>query len=265
MFEHAADLAGLQLKAAEAERNLNDARNNADRIADLLTEVEPRLRTLERAARQAREWQGVHDRLKSIERAYFKSQLIELSDRLDRADSANQMESTRLGGAQTAVDTALEQLEDARELAIVAQAAYSRQSAHLRAITEQSQQLAHERDLAAERIAAIDRRREDLIDGQRNLEERAVELDQEIAIVQSAIDRLTESGEEAASAIPELERDVTEGSRESPCARAAAAATCKCIGRSGTAHGRMRTFIADWRRPARIASPGAAASGRPGE
>jgi chromosome segregation protein len=206
LFEHAADLAGLQMKATEAERNLNDARTNADRIADLLAEVEPRLRTLERAAKQAREWQGVHDRLKTIERGYFHAVLLDVRERVDRAEAANQMETTRLSGAQTAVDTALEQLEDARELAATAQAAYSRQSAHLRSISERAQQLAHERDLAAERIAAIDRRREDLIEGQRGLEERAADLEREIAQVQLAIDGLTSSDENVA--IPELEREV---------------------------------------------------------
>jgi len=208
LFEHAADLAGLQMKANEAERNLNDARNNADRIADLLAEVEPRLRTLERAAKQAREWQGVHDRLKSIERAYFQGLLIEIGERLERAETATQMESTRLDTAQANVDTALEQLEDARECARVAQAAFSRQSAHLRSVSEQAQQLAHERDLAAERIAAIDRRREDLIEGQRNLEERAAEIEQEIIAVQEVLDALTATGAETQSTIPELEREV---------------------------------------------------------
>jgi chromosome segregation protein len=208
LFEHAADLAGLQMKATEAERNLNDARNNADRIADLLAEVEPRLRTLERAAKQAREWQGVHDRLKSIERGFFYALLLDVRDRLERAETASQMETSRLAGAQTAVDTALEQLEDTRELAANAQAALSRQTAHLRSISEQAQQLAHERDLAAERIAAIDRRREDLIDAQRGLEERAIELEGEIAQVQGAIEQLSSSGEAAGVEIPELEREV---------------------------------------------------------
>ncbi|MCA9860192.1 MAG: AAA family ATPase, partial [Thermomicrobiales bacterium] len=208
LFEHAADLAGLQLKASEAERNLNDARNNADRIADLLAEVEPRLRTLERAAKQAREWQGVHDRLTTIEQAYFKELLIDVGERLERAEAASQMEGSRLGSAQSAVDAALEQLDDARELAGMTQAAFSRQSAHLRSISEQAQQLAHERDLAAERIAAIDRRREDLIEGQRGLETRAVELEREIAAVQTTIDTLSAGGETSQRTIAELERDV---------------------------------------------------------
>lgn len=218
LFEHAADLTGLRMKASEAERNLDEARNNADRIADLLAEVEPRLRTLERAAKQAREWQGVHDRLKTIERFYLASLLLDLRDRLQRAGAANQMETARLASAQTAVESALEQLEDARELAATAQAAYSRQTAHLQSISEQARQLAHERDLAAERIAAIDRRREDLSEGQRALEERAAELARDIALARSSIETLVQAGEQTSTAVPELEREVQKG-RESRQAR----------------------------------------------
>ena len=54
LFEHAADLSGLRLKVAEAERSLNEADGNATRLRDLLTEIEPRLRSMERAARQGR-------------------------------------------------------------------------------------------------------------------------------------------------------------------------------------------------------------------
>ncbi len=218
LFEHAADLAGLRMKAVEAERNLDDARANAERIADLLAEVEPRLRTLERAAKQAREWQGVHDRLKSIERGYFRGLLLDVRERLERAEAANQMEVARSTGAQQAVDTALEQLEDARELGAAAQAAFSRQSAHLQSIAERARQLAHERDLAAERIAALDRRHGDLIEGQRGLEERAAELSREIDLVRASIDALATAVEHSKSAIPELERDVQKG-REARQAR----------------------------------------------
>lgn len=218
LFEHAADLAGLQLKAAEAERNLNDAKNNADRIADLLAEVEPRLRMLERAARQAREWQGVHDRLKTIERGYFRGQLLQASERLERAEQASQMETSRLAGAQTAVEGALQQLEDARQLAANAQAAYSRHNAHLRAVAEEAQHLAHERDLAAERIGAIDRRRDDLTESQRALEARAVELEREVDLAQRAITELNAAGEQSGTIIPELERE-TQKVREARQAR----------------------------------------------
>src|SRR5215204_2993089 len=61
LFEHAADLTGLRMKAVEAERSLAETETNSARIADLLSEVEPRVRSLERAAKQAKEWKGVHD------------------------------------------------------------------------------------------------------------------------------------------------------------------------------------------------------------
>ena len=50
LFEHAADLAGLRLKVGESERNLAETESNVNRLTDLLTELEPRLRRLERQA-----------------------------------------------------------------------------------------------------------------------------------------------------------------------------------------------------------------------
>ena len=52
LFEHAADLTGLRLKVAEAERNLAETEANTDRLRDLLTELEPRLSS-SRAGRAA--------------------------------------------------------------------------------------------------------------------------------------------------------------------------------------------------------------------
>ncbi|HET9015671.1 MAG TPA: AAA family ATPase, partial [Thermomicrobiaceae bacterium] len=56
LFEHAAGITGLRLKHAESERHLAETQTNSARLEDLLREVEPRLRGLERAARQAREY-----------------------------------------------------------------------------------------------------------------------------------------------------------------------------------------------------------------
>ena len=39
LFEHAADLTGLRMKASEAEKSLNETESNSSRIRDVLTEV----------------------------------------------------------------------------------------------------------------------------------------------------------------------------------------------------------------------------------
>ena len=84
LFEHAADLAGLRMKVAEAERNLNEADANTDRLRDLLTELEPRLKSLERAAKQAREWQGLRDRQTFLQRGHYRRLLAAATARLAR-------------------------------------------------------------------------------------------------------------------------------------------------------------------------------------
>src|SRR3954471_13487187 len=75
LFEHAADLSGLRLKVAEAERNLAETDVNTARLRDLLAEMEPRLKSLERSARQAKEWQNLRDRLRDVQGAHYREAL----------------------------------------------------------------------------------------------------------------------------------------------------------------------------------------------
>jgi chromosome segregation protein len=86
MFEHAADLTGLRLKVAEAERNLAETEANTARLNDLLVELEPRLRSLERAARQAREWQGLRDRLRRLQSSHYRDALATAREALGVAE-----------------------------------------------------------------------------------------------------------------------------------------------------------------------------------
>lgn len=218
LFEHAADLAGLRMKAAEAERNLDDAQNNAARISDLLAEVEPRLRTLERAARQAREWQGVRDRLRELELGHLRRLYLELQVRVERAEEADRMEAARLGAAQAAVEDARRLLDEARDRAATVQAAHGRHMAHLRSASDRARQLAYERDLVAERIAALDRRREDAIESRRHLDERLAALEREIEQSRQSIETLQGESTVVTESIPNLEFEVGK-SRESRQAR----------------------------------------------
>src|SRR5262245_5900826 len=116
LFEHAADLTGLRLKAAEAERSLAETETNSTRLTDLLDELEPRLKTLERAARQAREWQGVHDRLRALQQIHY--------DRLFRAARSRLVEAERTAAADEArLDAARQDLARLTTAATIARSA----------------------------------------------------------------------------------------------------------------------------------------------
>ncbi|HUG14193.1 MAG TPA: chromosome segregation protein SMC [Thermomicrobiales bacterium] len=88
LFEHAAGISGLRLQANDAERSLLEAMNNAQRLRDILGELEPRVRSLERSARLAREYGAVRDRLRSAQRLQYAHQWAGLSERLDDAQRA---------------------------------------------------------------------------------------------------------------------------------------------------------------------------------
>ncbi|HEX3850818.1 MAG TPA: chromosome segregation protein SMC, partial [Polyangiaceae bacterium] len=110
LFEHAAGITGLRLKHAEAARNLSESQANCNRLEDLLADVEPRLRALERAARQAREYDAVKRQLRLALEQYYAFHWRQSEQRLASASVAAE-------SAAEALDSALKQ-RDERRLAL---------------------------------------------------------------------------------------------------------------------------------------------------
>jgi chromosome segregation protein len=210
LFEHAADLAGLRMKAAEAERNLAEVDSNSTRLNDLMAELEPRLRTLERQARQARDWQSVRDTLAAIQRAHYRELFraaAELAD-LARAE-LEQIETTVRDGEQ-----ALAQLvatgDAARQQVQIATQALERADAQIRETAEEAQRVGHQRDLAGERLSALVRRQEDMADTLAGLSEQAATLENERAGVAGRKAEAEASVTEIRTAIAALRRETAD-------------------------------------------------------
>ncbi len=66
LFEEAAGIGLYRSRREEALRRLENTRRNLDRVKDILAELRPRLRSLERQARRAQEYDQVRDDLKQI-------------------------------------------------------------------------------------------------------------------------------------------------------------------------------------------------------
>ena len=213
LFEHAADLSGLRLKVAEAERNLAETDANTARLNDLLIELEPRLKALERAARQAKEWQGLRDRLRGLQGAHYREAL----------ESANAVLVTAESGAERAARA----VDDARAEVVRLAAAGERASARLNSAREQLIQhderrtaledrlrrQTHERDLAAARIEALSKRRNDMNDAREGLDERVENVAGELARLLTDLRDLERSTTESREAVARHNREVN-GRRE---------------------------------------------------
>jgi chromosome segregation protein len=197
LFEHAADLTGLRLKAAEAERSLAETEANSTRLTDLLDELEPRLKTLERAAKQAREWKGVHDRLRDLQRVHYGRLLGENRNRLAAAERAAAVDDARVVAARLDLECLTAAATTARTDAENARAALAQHAVRLQSALDAVRRVGHERDLAGERHAALTRRREDMADTQAGLDDQVATVDRELAAV--AVDLKTAEKDVAAA------------------------------------------------------------------
>ncbi|RIK41206.1 MAG: chromosome segregation protein SMC, partial [Chloroflexi bacterium] len=85
LFEHAAGIGGLRLQATEAERGLHESAANAARLHDILGELEPRVRSLERSARLAREYGAVRESLRRLQQRHYARLWRESQERINAA------------------------------------------------------------------------------------------------------------------------------------------------------------------------------------
>lgn len=135
LFEHAAGITGLRLQTASAERGLAEAEENARRLRDIVGELEPRVRSLQRRARQAEQYESVRAELTRLQRAYYANLWAAASERLCQAHAA-------LEAAQRTVD------ERERE--------QTEASARLTSLRAAERDLTRERAGYAEKVSALE-------------------------------------------------------------------------------------------------------------
>ena len=209
LFEHAADLSGLRLKVAEAERNLAETDANTARLSDLLIELEPRLKTLERAARQAKEWQTLRDRLRALQGAHYREALEAAKAALVAAES----EAERVAREAVAAHEDVVKLAAARERASLrlatAREQLTQHDDRRTALEDRLRRQTHERDLAAARIEALSKRRADMDDAREGLDERVETVAAELGRLQTDLRELERSTRESREAAARHNREVS--------------------------------------------------------
>jgi chromosome segregation protein len=167
LFEDAAEIGGFELRKAEALRRLRETDTNLQRLGDLLSELEPRLRALKRQAGQARQHKDLSAELHALQvRSYAmqwraaralsgrtRADVVALEGELERARAAQQAIGAELSALRAALRGRREALGELHQ-----------QSAGLHRQAEAAQR---ELAVGAERLAALTRRGEDL-ERQRN-------------------------------------------------------------------------------------------------
>jgi chromosome segregation protein len=158
LFEDAAEIGPYQAKKHEAERRLRETETNLIRLSDLVSELEPQLRTLKRQARDAEAVGAVEAELQGLLRRWYAVQWTATTERLSAAETAEQTAAASLSAARTQREALTETLLADRERLRQQRAGLDQQRAALSARDQQYQQIARERAVTAERATGLDQR-----------------------------------------------------------------------------------------------------------
>lgn len=188
LFEDAADIGTYVARKSDAESKLRETSANMERSTDLLSELEPRLRSLKRQATAARNHRELSDELRELllrhyTHAYQTARRALAQAEIHEATGAADLEARR--GAQAAATSELRLAREAvRELRERLGKLHNESSGlHARAAHVQ-------RDLAVggERLAALSRREEDAERSRHELANRYEELERERSAITARLD-----------------------------------------------------------------------------
>ncbi|HJS17655.1 MAG TPA: chromosome segregation protein SMC [Anaerolineales bacterium] len=195
LFEEAAGVGLYRVRREEALKRLETTMRNLERVLDIMSELEPRLRSLERQAKRANEYLRAQADLKVILREWYgyhwhrAQQELTESREVVRAQEARVLEARELHAkAQEAYNTFRERLIGLR--------------AQLNAGHRQSAELHNQREEVSRELAVLEERRRSLLttqstvmadqdrtsDEERVAHERLAEVEQELLRLQSESD-----------------------------------------------------------------------------
>lgn len=205
LFEHAAGISGLRLRANDAERGLVETAGNAQRLRDILGELEPRVRSLERSARLAREYGAVRDRLRSAQRLQYAHQWSLVTVRLREAMHALQ-ETERANSALIATNRqSTERLGKLRGSERQLSARITKAEEVVREHEQALIEARHRRELLDARERSSSERLADLRATLRQIEQDRAEAAENIATQLDEVERLARQVEMLQGAVAERE------------------------------------------------------------
>ena len=207
LFEEAAGIGGYRNKREDALRKLENTRRNLERVLDILAEIKPRLRSLERQAQRARDYNQVKDDLHAVLKlwyGYHWHRSVAALEQVRAEAELTSAELTMLQGQQENYDQEVAGLR-ARLAAV---------RAELNAGRGEDARLHAERETLARELAVADER-------QRSLAGQREALLAELPPLQTQV---AEQAERAAAAQAEAERSAAEAQdaqRQTQAAQAA--------------------------------------------
>jgi chromosome segregation protein len=179
LFEEAAGIGLHRARREEAIRRLETTTRNLDRVKDILVEIEPRLKSLERQARRAQEYEQVKADLQLILREWYGYHWH--NSQLDLTNAREVVRTLESGLEQARQEQAAFEvkLTSGRER-------LTSLRSQLNSLHNQSSQLHGKREEVSKNIAVMDERIRSTIEQQQNIKNEQSNLVIEIELLQDS-------------------------------------------------------------------------------
>jgi len=221
LFEDAAEISVFESRKHDAERKLRETETNLERCADVLTELEPRLRSLKRQASLARSHRDLTDELRGLLQLHYIAQWRGAQQALGMAEAnerslaaALQLCHSEQAAATAALRATRDQLRALRERL---------GALHAESSALHTQAEAVQRDLAVgnERQAALIRRGEEFERSLNEFDLRREELERERTAVAERLAAAETRLAEQRAAVSAIEGELAERETERRAAQRA--------------------------------------------
>jgi chromosome segregation protein len=181
LFEEAAGIGLYRSRREESLRRLDTTRRNLERVQDILAELLPRLRSLERQAKRAQEYEQVRTDLQVLLREWYgyhwhlaQRELTETHDITRQREIALENELSNHATVDEQLITLRERLSSLR--------------ARLNSWHHQTSLLHNRRETTSRDLAVADERSRSLVAQQQNLQDEVVNLEEEAGLLSERLE-----------------------------------------------------------------------------
>jgi chromosome segregation protein len=202
LFEEAAGIGLYRSRREEALRRLDTTQRNLERVLDILAELEPRLKSLERQARRAKDFQQVQADLRLLLLEWYGYHWHHAQQELAEVRAVAQAQEIRLNEARENYQKSLVGFTESRTR-------LSDLRARLNAWNRESAQRLVQREAVSRELAVLDERRRASNESRQNV---VAERERMIAEHQVELERLAEAEAEVSRLQSELEEAKTQES-----------------------------------------------------
>ncbi len=226
LFEEAAGIGLHRTRREEALKRLETTQRNLERVEDILAELQPRLRSLERQARRMQEYEQVKADLRGVLREWYGYHWHLAQKELREAREIARTQETaleRVRGSQSTLDEKVELSRRRIQELRAGLGEWHRQSAQLHT---QRESLSRDLAVADERMRALNQQRQAAVEELARLEEelgfyqeRLAAAEQEVAQLQNELAEATSQVETARKSLAVRQAERAEAEKKVQAAR----------------------------------------------